>query len=52
MLEKLWQAQHPEEQKELIYRQETKNIYTKQTGQQLIDGVVEQSKEIDIRVGK
>ena len=72
MLEKLWEAQHREEQmqygegeqttelqnsfeeqsavvEEQVYTQESENAQTEQTGEQLVEEVVEQSEEIEIR---
>ena len=48
MLEKLWEAQHKEEQ---VYSHgsESEQAQAEQTGEQLVEKVVEQSKEIEIR---
>lgn len=51
MLEKLWEAQHKEEQEGQVYSQgsESEQAQAEQTGEQLVEKVVEQSKEIEIR---
>ena len=53
MLEKLWEEQHREEQmqfeEEQPTEQENENLQIEQTGEQLVDEVVEQSQEIAIR---
>ena len=48
MLEKLWEAQHKEEQ---VYSHgsESEQAQAEQTGEQLVEKVVERSEEIEIR---
>ena len=52
MLEKLWEAQHQEEQDRQdgqVEAQESENADVEQNGEQIVEDVVEQSKEIEIR---